>query len=392
MNIKEKSITHCGVCNSPSLDLLWELPHLPLTEKYGLFDPSQKLHWDQNLLICNQCGHVQLESQLPPEFLYTPSAYSFRTGESHSAKTGAQVFFNFYHKVCGGRGHSSLLDVGGNDLFLAKMVFLEKRSVIDPICAPQDGQVIDGIQVIGKFVEEVNFQKEGLFPDLIFCRHVLEHVAKPREMLQQLMAQCHPNATYIFEIPCFENLMEANRFDAIFHQHYHYFDLATFQRLICEAGGKYLDHFYNRQGPCGGALLIAFQRGKGREQPLSFDLGTRKKHIRSAIAHYQQQMQLLSEQLKKFNQNIYGYGASLMLATLSYHLRTDFSELICILDDDIKKDNIGYQNLPLRVRYSGNCRPEPNSNFIVTSLENTRSIFKRIMDFSPRRVLVPLIN
>ncbi len=388
----ENAIANCGVCNYTSFDVLWDLPKLPLTEKYGIFDASKQLYWDQKLLICNHCGHVQLGMQLSPNFLYTPLEYSFRTSQSKTAVFGSQLFLEFFKKLGKSREFKSLLDLGGNDLHLAKMVPIKNRYVVDPVCSPQDGQVVDGIKIVGKFIEQVDFQKEGMFPDLVFCRHVLEHVSKPRELIQQLFNQCHPEALYVFEIPCFENLMEANRFDAVFHQHYHYFDLLSFQRLITEMGGQYLAHLYNRQGSCGGALLIAFQRQKTCSKPDFIDVLKRKELIRKSIQNYRQQMQLMSEQLRKFDQNIYGYGASLMLATLGYHLRTDFSELICILDDDAQKDQISYQNVPIKVRYTGHCQPEVNSNYIITSLENTRSIFKRLMEFSPRRVLIPFIN
>lgn len=50
---------------------------------------------------------------------------------------------------------------------------------------------------------------------------------------------------YVVEIPCFENLVESLRFDAVFHQHVHYLDLRSFRRLIWECGGEYLDHTFN---------------------------------------------------------------------------------------------------------------------------------------------------
>lgn len=391
--MKNHFIKHCGVCNSPSLDLLWDLPKFPLTEKYGAYNPQNQMHYDQQLLICDQCGHVQLGMQISPKFLYTPSEYSFRTSQSTTARLGTEFFFQFFNKVCGAREYNSLLDIGGNDLFLAKMAKVPNRWVIDPVCSSQDGQVIEGIKILGKFIEEVDFKKEAMFPDLIFCRHVLEHVAQPKELLSQLFKKCHPEALYVFEIPCFENLTEANRFDAIFHQHYHYFDIYTFQRMIKEAGGEYIAHTYNRQGSCGGAMLIAFKgRAKGEAPTHSVNPIVRKAFIKQSIANYKLQMSLLSQQIKGFSQNIYGYGASLMLATLAYHLNSDLSDLICILDDDPDKDLLGYQNIPITVRYSKNIKIEPNSNFIVTSLENSRAIFKKIMELSPRRVLVPLIN
>ncbi len=385
-------IKNCGVCEKGPLTLLWDLPRFPLTEKFGPFDPSKELSFDQKLLFCEECGHVQLGNQLSPHLLYTPSEYSFRTSQSKTARSGTELFFSFFNKVRGNRRFSSLLDVGGNDLFLAAMTEIQRKCVIDPVCANDHGKVVDGIKIIGKFIEQVDFKNENLFPDLIFCRHVLEHVAKPKEMIQTLLRQSSPDAMCVFEIPCFENLREANRFDAVFHQHYHYFDLTTFQRLIQEVGAEYVAHEYNRQGSCGGALLIAFTPKKGSSLKSSFpNHQLRKTEILDAIQKYEAHMSVVGSQLKKFPKQIYGYGASLMLATLGYHLKTDFSDLICILDDDEHKNGYEYQNIPIKVVHSRRCLIQPDSNFLITSLENTRVIFKRITEFSPRRIFVPFI-
>jgi hypothetical protein len=388
--MKQTEVKTCGVCGHDDLALLWDLPKLPLTEKYGRYNPSAQLQFDQRLAICESCGHVQLGIQLSPHLLYTPSEYSFRTSQSNSARAGSEFFLNFYSAHKSSSAHS-LLDVGGNDLYLAARVDVKDRCVIDPVCAKEDGKVIDGVKIIGKFVEEVDFEKEKLTPDLIFCRHVLEHVANPKEMLSALLKKMAPNALYVFEIPCFENLLEANRFDAIFHQHYHYFDLSSFQRLIAEVGGEYIAHEYNRQGSCGGALLVAFRKGKYSAIP-QLTVAQKKSQIEKAIQHYTQQMNLLAAQVRKFRKNLYGYGASLMLATLAYHLKSDLSELICILDDDEAKDQIGYQNLPVTVRSTKHYEIPKNSNFLITSLENSRAIFTKLSQMTPRRILIPLVS
>jgi hypothetical protein len=210
-------------------------------------------------------------------------------------------------------------------------------------------------------------------------------------MLQQLFEQCHSSALYFFEIPCFENLIEANRFDAIFHQHYHYFDLVSFKWLLYEAGGEYLSHTYNRQGSCGGALLIAFKKASRPTSPPKINVHERKANILYAIMLYRHQMDVLSHQLMKFSRDIYGYGASLMLATLAYHLKTDFSELICILDDDESKHELGYQNLPVNIQCTKRRSILENQNYLVTSLENTKILVRKIADLKPRRILVPSI-
>lgn len=374
----------CGVCQGKAFSQLWDLPKFPFTEKFGTYRTDAHPPVDQQLLICDTCSHVQLGFQVSPEVLYQPSEYAFRTSESASSKRGNDFFFNFFEDIASGKSFTSLLDIGGNDFYLVSKLNVASKSVIDPVCELTD----DHVNVIPSMVEEVDLSKDIDQPDLIFCRHVLEHIRSPRELLRQLFSQCKENTLYIFEIPCLDCLLEAGRFDAIFHQHYHYFDLDSFKQLIQRNGGRYVAHRYNHRGPCGGSLLIAFEKGTEARGTPSRD---KKSRIQDGIAAFIQEMHFLSNALKDFQGPIYGYGASLMLATYAYHLKTDFSNLVAILDDDQQKDGIGYQNLPVKVRASTSVQVEEDASFLITSLENTRPILKRLIDQRPRRIFVPSI-
>jgi hypothetical protein len=103
-------------------------------------------------------------------------------------------------------------------------------------------------------------------------------------------------------------------------------------------------------------------------------------------------MALMKEELDMLPGPVYGYGASLMLATLGYHLQTDFSQLECVLDDDPNRDGTTYENIPIEVRHTAKIAPAPNSSYLITSLENIRPIYRRILDLEPRRILVPTVN
>ena len=93
---KYQSIETCAICNGCDLEILWDLPRFPLTEKFGAFDPKNTYNLDQKLLICMNCGHVQLQNQLDPFLLYTPDEYAFRTNKSKTALQGTEFFYNFF--------------------------------------------------------------------------------------------------------------------------------------------------------------------------------------------------------------------------------------------------------------------------------------------------------
>jgi hypothetical protein len=389
-----KSVDCCGICKGTFFHNVWDLPQFPLTERFGKYSPEKELAYDQKLFMCKECGHFQLGYRLRPEILYTSTEYSFRTSTSASARSGVAFFLNFLKGVVQKKTFRSLVDVGGNDLYLAQLLkdVVTERAVIDPICSEVDGQKIDGIQIYGRFIENVDLKKDIPQPDLVACRHTLEHISNPRDVLLQLFEECSPDCLYFFEIPCFENLVEGMRFDAVFHQHYHYYDLPIFKRLLWETGGEYISHAYNYQGSCGGALVIAFRKSTGKQEKPFIDIPSRLKYIKHRLDDFLHLMEVQSRLLNCFPATVFGYGASLMLATLAYHLKTDFSQLTCILDDDPNKEGMTYENLPVVVRHPESIKPPLDACYLITSLENARPIFKRIQDFKPRRVLTPIIS
>ncbi len=389
-----REVKVCGISGVSEFHSLWKLPGLPLTERFGKYSPDLNLAFDQELLISLPTGHVQLRNQLDPKVLYGEMDYSFRTEGSDKSRKGVEFFLEYLAKITSGRFFNSAVDVGGNDLFVARGIagLAKNCTVVDPICASIDGQTVDGIKVLGRFVEEIDFSADLQRPDLVVCRHTLEHIVNPREVIEQWFRQCNPDCLYVAEIPCFDNLAESLRFDAIFHQHVHYFDLDSFRYLIWECGGEYLGHTFNHQGSCGGALLVAFRRAKSKQVKPHIDLAARISRFERRISQYKNQMVVMRELLDALPKPVYGYGASLMLATLGYHLKTDFSLLECILDDDISRDGVTYENIPVTVKHTATVSPAAHSSYVITSLENVRPIYRRILELSPRRILIPMIS
>jgi hypothetical protein len=89
-----KSITECGISSSADFHKLWDLPALPLTERFGTYSPDEQFAFDQELVISLPTGHVQLRNQLDPKILYSSDEYAFRTGESNTSRSGVE-FFSF---------------------------------------------------------------------------------------------------------------------------------------------------------------------------------------------------------------------------------------------------------------------------------------------------------
>lgn len=389
-----KVIDSCRIGGRGEFEEIWSLPNLPLTEMYGDYDPDFP-NFDQSLVIDTESGHVQLQNQISPEFLYNASEYNYRSTLTAKGQRDEKLFLEFLKRHIDLSSCKCAVELGGNDLSFARKLANEVKKVvvIDPICEVMDGETIDKIDVIGRFVEHVDIRCEIGDVDLVVARHTLEHIASPIEIIEQLFSQCHQDCLFVFEVPSLKCLCDRYRFDAVFHQHYHYFDEWSFRRLVDAAGGNFLGSFENHLGSCGGSLIVAFQSGKSASETvrLDSDINRRIEVIRNAISIYDEQMKLLSGFLDRIDEPIYGFGASLMISTLEYQLDFDFSKLVGILDDDVSKHGVGYRNVKVTVSHPSRLELPSCPNILITSLESVRPISKRVLDFSPVRVLSPLV-
>lgn len=386
----------CAVCKNRELSLLFELPELPLT---GLFSdqPMQKKPEgiDQKLLHCSNCGHVQIADQINPSVLYD-DRYYFRTSVSSVARRGTGFFLKTLNEIAPDQTFQCVLDVGCNDLFLLNELKgrASARWGIDPIWKDREDEVEDkSIRVFGRLFEDIDFGREmSQAPDLIVCRHTLEHIFQPREILEKLLEIAAPDALLVFEVPNFNALLDRRRFDQVFHQHLQYFSVGSFKRLIEEMGGHFLgwrEHYHDW-----GAMCIVFSKS-GKQRPLPPMARTpgisSKGLILERYQNFQDQIAATKATLDSFKDEVmYGYGAAQMLPILAYHLKDDLSSLECVIDDDPAKKKMHYWNLPLAIRHSSEVGDLRESNIFMTAIDNVEPILTRLFKSRPRHIIYPL--
>ncbi len=386
----------CAVCQKATLEPLIRLPGLPLTER---FSKTPCVHIppgiDQAFLFCPSCYHGQLAYQVDPKELYHEH-YSFRTSLSSKARLGTDFFLNVLYNLAGERVFDCVVDVGCNDLYLLHQLSprAKMRVGIDPILKDKVKETTNkDILIIGDFVENVDLKTMGIkAPDLIVCRHTLEHIFDPRSLIERLLSWGDDNTIFLFEFPGLETLIGRQRFDQIFHQHLHYFSLFSFLKLIESLGAEYLGHAENQHD--WGALCIGFRRISTQtlsakaeiilKQPFSIQ------DIQQRYQLFQNHLACVGRLLSLFDrESLYGYGAANMLAVLAYHLKNDLSSFKNILDDDLTKDGWSYWNLPVSIIHSNKISLS-NVSVCVTAVDNVQPIMTRLMRERPVNVVYPL--
>ena len=385
----------CSVCESGELREVVNLPKFPFTGIY-VHSPDMPRYRgvDQALMLCGECGHGQLRNVVDPRLVYDRS-YTHRSSTSPISTTGNDFFAQFLTRVAAGRTFRRVLEIGCNDLYLLKKIesLGERLFGVDPIWKGREHGDSGKITVLGNFVEELNCVDDlGGPPDLIISAHTFEHIQKPKNQLERLVNAADANALFVVEVPGFDSLLMNCRFDQVFHQHIHYFSLASFERMIYEIGGEYIAHTFN-YGYWGGTILVAFRK-QSDTRPPSFQnrfSPPKENQIHRQFAMFLEQLDACMHIIASWeNETIYGYGAAQMLPTIAYHMKSDLAFVKSVLDDNPDRDGLMYPYLPVVIQ-----KPEAEfslegANVLITALDSIRPILKRVIAMKAKRILVPL--
>lgn len=393
-NIPFEERTACDICESKSESSVIELPNLPLTEIYTPTMVQEKVGVaDQGLDFCSKCGHAQLRNVVDVELQYGETfSYFFRTGESASARSSVDFFLKFMDRTTSGKNFKHILEVGCNDLFLLKQ--LEDRGKfltgVDPILKDLDEDLTDSkINIIGDFFENVELDQDF---DLLICKDALEHVANPKEFTQKIVEQANDETIFYFQFPCLESTIRDLRFDQVFHQHLNYFTVQSVIYMLNDLGCELIDIEFNYEH--WGALLIAFKKGKYQGKFDADVWNISPDEISNRYKVFKKEMEAVNSRLNYFEgEEVYGFGAALMLPVLSYYLENDFTNLNCIIDDDPRKDGLYYLNLKVPIKGRDSIKNERDAIFLLTaiaSLSNVRSILPNLFNLRPKHVIVPI--
>jgi len=300
--------------------------------------------------------------------------------------------------VAGVRRFSRILEIGCNDLYLLNNIkdIGDEFYGLDPIWIGQDIVSKDGINVIGKFVEQFDVNSDcGSAPELILSAHTFEHLESPFDSLSHLMRSADPECLFVIEVPGFESSMKNTRFDHVFHQHLQYYSLHSLLGMVESLGGKYVNHTYN-YGYWGGTLILAFAfqnsslwgGERPRTLPLSYDyLKQQFKRFRTQLSS---SAQLLVPVHKDKTTRIVGYGAAQMLPSLLYHLPLERDLIEVIWDDSAERDGLCYPTYPFLIRKTQPDLTLAGSHVIVTALDSARVIIRRCIELNAERIVVPI--
>jgi hypothetical protein len=392
--------TRCSCCRSEALDTVFEMPKFPQIAIFAA-TPAQDGYptFDQALMICRDCGHIQILNNVDPSFLYNDS-FTHRTSASASAMAGNRAFAQFIAQVSGGRQFKRAIEIGCNDTFLLQELLgvVDSAFGVDPVWRgrenlfgselPEDKK--KRISVIGDFVEKVDFAaKIGGKPDLIVSSFVFEHLREPRTVLERLFPAVADDALFVIQVPGTDMLLDNCRFDQLSHQHYQQFTLDSFKNTIELAGGEYIGHhvFYEVWG----AIMIAFRRktGKAARPELGFRRAT-KELVAERKVQFDAQLNA-ARRAATFAKprKVYGLGAAQNFPSLAYFLG-DVSFLESILDDSPARQNKFFPGFPVPIKAPDASMQLDKAAIMITAPDYGRVLVRRAAELKAEQLILPV--
>jgi 2-polyprenyl-3-methyl-5-hydroxy-6-metoxy-1,4-benzoquinol methylase len=392
----DKIIKNCNFCNSNKLKVIFKMPNFPLTGIY-LSSKNKKLKkFNNEFCICPNCNHGQLKKQVNPNLLYDKT-YTHRTGESISASSSNDEFLKNIIQITK-KKFTNILEVGCNDLHLTKkLTRLSKQKVfgIDPIWKNKSFHH-NKIKLTGGFIDDINDFKDLKHSigeakiDLVVSSHTFEHVGDFFNSMKKITDLVDNNCMFVIETPSLDSIIRLNRFDQIFHQHLHYPSENSFLYLINKLGCEYVGHKYNYR-VWGGNVTFWFKKNRKNKKILKFKNKINLNDIKKKFFSFKTDLPKKINFLKDQNKKISGFGAAQMLPILAYYGKTNFKFMKYLFDDDPRRQN---KYLPLinkkitktKIKYI------KNHFVLITGLDSSRSIIKKLIEMNPKRILSIIDN
>ena len=228
----------CPVCSSTKLTGITERPNVPVHQNmlYGSQDAARHAtRGHLNVIACLNCGFVFNAS-------FDLSLMSY--GKGYDNDQTYSPAFSAHVDILADRllqdsdvRNSRIVEVGcGKGTFLKALVESPNSGNVgwgfDPSYTGPDTDLDDRIHFVRSFYSA---EYADLSPDVVICRHVIEHVPKPATLLSQIR-QASSGARVFVETPDVEWILRNEVIWDFFYEHCSYFSPRSLAAAFRRAG------------------------------------------------------------------------------------------------------------------------------------------------------------
>jgi NDP-4-keto-2,6-dideoxyhexose 3-C-methyltransferase len=242
----------CRSCSSPNLDPALDLGNLYVSNFADVPESSRWPRVPLELLLCQQCGLVQLRHTTPAEWLYT--RYWYKSGVSATMRGALADITAKASRFSGLDRGDSVLDIGCNDGTLLRSYNVEgiRRIGYEPAenLVPEAAAGTD--RIVNDFFSARPVHGEQF--RVITSIAMFYDLENPNAFVADVASLLHQEGVWIIEMHYLPQVLAHNAFDSICHEHLEYYSLAALESLLARHGLVVADAETNEVN--GGSLRV----------------------------------------------------------------------------------------------------------------------------------------
>ena len=309
---------------------------------------NPELFYPLYLAQCQSCGHVQLPVEINSRLLF-PADYPYVSGTSpifvrHLEEQAAAI-----HAHCGLTAGANVVEIGSNDgtlLGIMRRKYGYRVLGIDPALNLARSATESGMLTLGAAFSE--YLGQAIAEDfgsakVVVANNVLAHSSDLLGMLKGIHMLLEPGGTLVLEVGYLPDVVAANNFPTIYHEHLAYHSLGPLCRAFSELGmTAYHAHRVDSQG---GSIRVYVTNAA--DAPVSTPLRELLEEERSlpgALASWPRRIDEATSKLysmlralKSDGKTIAGYGAAAKATTLLHQCGIGADLLDCVFDANPRK-------------------------------------------------------
>lgn len=363
-------LTKCRLCDGDFSSKILSLKSSPpANELYSDISAAKACQrFPLDLVICQECGHVQLAHIVSPDRLF--SNYVYKSGTSAFFR---QHFYDLAKQIADQVPNgSTVFEIGSNDGTLIEC--LNENGLLAIGLEPSEllvnESVTRGLNVYKGFLDNKfssDFVKNHGKAKVVVANNVFAHIHNMQQAIIDIGLILDDSGLFIFEVAHLLALVKNGYFDTIYHEHMSYHSVFTLKQFLEKNGFEILK--VEKISAHGGSIRVTSQKFHQGAQVINHVEDVINEEIRAGITS-EQVLELIGGKIdsariaarkliKSFDgrEFIFGYGAPAKVVTFLSEMGFESLNIQLIADDNPDKQG----------------KFLPGSGFSIESLDSVRS-------------------
>ncbi len=228
---------YCPVCSSAGIEFFFEMNGLPVfcnVLHTSREDALNAPRGDMKLGFCRACGHIYNYAFDPALMNYTQSYENSLHFSPVFQRYAEELAANLIQRY--NLRNKSIVEIGCGKGDFLKLLCDEGENEGTGFDASYQPELLQRRERLRVIQDSYSAKYAHLATDFVVCRHVLEHIASPREFVENIRGALGSQPALYFEVPnALWTLRDLGVWDLIY-EHCSYFTPHSLVRLFTEAG------------------------------------------------------------------------------------------------------------------------------------------------------------